>query len=206
MQMVSRDKLNSPILASIRHALYSLTIRHHVWRDWGFSVLPSRFVKRPACKRRGGSAIVARKERMCVVIHVRWGTGVPRYPVRDPVPLEGTLCQRSPPDRYCMCLCVLPFVQRRSIHIRSKLMGLVCRAKLRRNPSIWPWPNQVANESWRPAIMGICYRDEARYICHVSSIPYRDFLAHDRDISKTLIARIKVGDLWCNFLWQHEKK
>lgn len=95
-----------------------------------------------------------------------WGTAIPG---ERPGASRRSSLSEIPTRPICMCLCVLPFVQRRSIHIRSNLMGLVCRAKLRRNPSIWPWTNQVANESWRPAIKGICYRDEARYICHVSS-------------------------------------
>lgn len=170
--------------------LYSLTIRHHVWRDWGFSVLPSRFVKRPACTQRvvGARSWALVWKRVCVVIHVRWGTGVPRY-VRDPgASRRSSPSCRDPHQRpICVYVC-MPFVQRRSIHIRSNLMGLVCRAKLRKKHRYDPGRIRSPTKA-RSAIMGFCYHDDAQYIicddidelCTVAI-----FSQHDRNISKTL--------------------
>lgn len=128
--MVSWDKFNSQ--SDRRPRLYT---HESTWRDWQSSILPSRLVKQPAYTQRGGSAIVTIWKRVCVVTHVRWGTGVPR----DPVPWRN-----SPPcgDPHQTGV---PFVQRRSIHIRSNLMDLSRKTARERYDLDTP-RNQVVNK------------------------------------------------------------
>jgi len=128
---MSKDKLHSANASSI-------LFHTHGFKTDFRSYLRGSLNDRHA-SRRGGSAIVTIWKRMCVVTHVRWGTGVPRY-VRDPVP------RRSHAEIPTRPVC--HSFQSRSIHIRSILMGL--SRKTAKEPSIWPW--HVAESGRRIAL------------------------------------------------------
>lgn len=199
--MVSRDKVNSPILASIRHA--SVLTDNSTPRVKGPRIFGFTFAVRQATGMQAAWWERDRdSKRMCVVIHVRWGTGVPGE--RPGASRRSSPSRRDPhqTDIYIyVCMYCHSFKGEVSILGQTLWVWFVaqnCEGIHRCDPDGIRSPN----ESWRSAIMGICHRDDIR---HVNSALSRFSRTRSRYI-KNFDSALKLTYLWYNFLSQHEKK